>query len=120
MVGLLHLGVVFGGRRVVKALELVVFGYRAGAGRVAFWEESEVAVEGRVGVVGAASGVAGGGGGGGGGGGEEEGADHGDARREVEREELAFVEELIGGAESGGGFAGRDGDGELEVGGGGR
>ena len=34
----------------------------------------------------------------------------------MKREELAFVEELIGGAEGGGGFARRYGDCELEVG----
>lgn len=110
---------------VVKTLELVVLCHRTGARGVAVGEEGEVGDEGGLGVRGAAGGVAGaaiggggvGGGGGGGGGGEEEGTDHGDAGGEVERQELAFVEELIGGTEGGGGFARRNGDGELEVGG---
>ncbi|KAL2530477.1 Uncharacterized protein Fot_23078 [Forsythia ovata] len=65
------------------------------------------------------SGGGGVGGGGGGGGSEEESADHGETRREVEGEELAFVEEFVGEAESGGGLAGGEGDGEFEVRGGG-
>ncbi|KAF7837267.1 putative membrane-associated kinase regulator 1 [Senna tora] len=106
------------GRGVVKTLELVVLGDGAGSRRVTVGEEGEVGDEGGVGVGGAAGGVSwsgGGGGGGGAGGGEEEGSNHGDAGREVERQELALVEELIGGAEGGGGFARGNGDGELEV-----
>ena len=84
------------------AVDEVVFvvGDGAGAGGLAVVGE------------GGGGGGAGGGvtcGGGGGGGGrrrEEEGADHGDARGEVEWEELPFVEELIGGAQNSGGFAG--------------
>lgn len=74
-------------RRVVKTLELVVLGDGAGARGVAVGEESEVGDEGGVGVGGAAGGVASGGGGrgGGGGGGKKEGANHGDARGEMER-----------------------------------
>lgn len=98
------------GDAVIEALELVFLGYGAGARRVAVGEKREVAGEGGVRVVGAAAGgvACGGGGGGGAGGGEEERADHGDALGEVEREELTLVEEFIGGAESGGGFARRD------------
>lgn len=44
-----------------------------------------------------------------------EGADHGEAGGEVEGEELAFVEELVGGAEGVGGFARRERDCELEI-----
>lgn len=104
-----------GGGGGAEAFEVVVLGGRAWSGRVAGvgGEKDEIAGEGRVGVVGAAGGVAGIDGGGvggrgGAGGGKEEGSDHGNAGREVEREELAFVEELVGGAENGGGFAGRD------------
>ncbi|KAI6684715.1 hypothetical protein NL676_030628 [Syzygium grande] len=62
-------------------------------------------------LVGGAGGAAGGvlGGGGGrvrGGGGGEEGTDHGEIGRELEGEELALVEELVGGAEGGGGAGG--------------
>lgn len=92
---------------VREAFELVVGG-RARAGGVAI----EMVVEEEVGGggVGRGGGVAGGGGGGvggggGGGRGEEEGADHGEAGGEVEGEELTLVEELVGGAEGGGGFA---------------
>lgn len=102
-----------------------VLGDGAGTGGVTVGvEEEEVGggEGGGVGGGGAAGGVAGGGGGsvrggGGGGGGEEEGADHGDPGREVEGEELALVEELVGGALLGGGAPGGwgEGDGELEV-----
>lgn len=94
--------------------EEVGVGDGGGAGGVA----AGVGGEGGVGIGGVA-GVGASGGGGGGGRGEEESADHGDARGEMEGEELAFVEELIGGADVGGGFAGREGDCEFEVGGGG-
>lgn len=78
-----------------------------------------------MGVIGAAGGVTGGGGGGvrgggGGGGCKKKRSNHGDAGGEVEGEQLAFVEELVGRAEVGGGLARGEGDGELEVGGGGR
>ena len=70
-----------------------------------------------MGVVGAAGGVARGRrvGGGGGAGGSEERADHGEAWGEVERQQLALVEQLVGRAESGGGFARGNGNGEFEV-----
>lgn len=63
------------------------------------------------GGVGGGAGVGGGGVGGGGGGGREECSDHGETRREVEWEELPFVEEFVG---CGGGFARGDGDCEFE------
>ena len=79
-----------------------VIGDGAGAGGLA------VGGGGGGGGGGAGGGVTCGGGGGGGGGRrrEEEGADHGDARGEVEWEELPFVEQLIGRAQNSGGFAG--------------
>lgn len=75
-----------------------------------------------MGVIGAAGGVTGSGGGsiggGGGGGGCKKRSNHGDAGGEVEGEELAFVEQLVGRAEVGGGLARGEGDGEFEVRGG--
>lgn len=105
-----------GGRVIVEAFEVIVEGVVSGgarAGRVAVREEGEVGGEGGVGVVGAtAGGVTGGGGGGGGGGGagggEEERADHGDALGEVQREELALVEQLIRRAQCCGRFSRRN------------
>jgi hypothetical protein len=104
-------------------------GAGGGRGGVGGMEKVEIGGERRggapIGVARSGGGVSGGGGGGGGG--EEKGANHGDARGEVEREELTLVEELVGGAQLRGGRAlGGRGErhGELEVrrggGGGGR
>ncbi|CAH9122226.1 unnamed protein product [Cuscuta epithymum] len=83
--------------------EIGFVGGGGGTGAVARGGEEKVRDgEGGAGVVRAAGGVAGCGGqavvGGGGGGGEEESAEHGAARSEVKGEELALVEELVGGA----------------------
>lgn len=63
-----------------------------------------VGIRGGMGVTGGGGGGVGGGGLGGGG--EEEGSYHGETRREVEGEKLAFVEKFVGRAEGGGGFSG--------------
>lgn len=92
---------------VIETLELVFLCYGARTRRVAVGKKCKVTGEGGVRVVGAAAGrvACGSGSGGGAGRGEEERADHGDALGEMEREELTLVEEFIGGAECGGGFA---------------
>lgn len=97
----------------------IVFGDGAGPARgVARVGEEEVVGGGSGGAAGGVAGGGGGGvGGGGGGRGEEEGADHGEAGGKVEGEELALVEEFVGGDETGGGFAGGKRDGEFELGG---
>lgn len=51
------------------------------------------------------------------GGGENERSDHGEARGEMERKQLTFVEELIGRTERGGGLTRGNRDGEFEIGG---
>ncbi|KAA8527578.1 hypothetical protein F0562_034707 [Nyssa sinensis] len=89
------------GFEVRLVVELVFFGDGAWSRGVAIGEQDVVASEGRVGVAGGGGGVGRGGGAGG-------GKDHGDTRGEMERQELALVEELIGWAEIGGGFARRE------------
>lgn len=59
-----------------------------------------------------------GGGGGSGGGREKKCANHGNTRGKMKRKKLTFVKEVVGGAEiGGGGFPGRKGNGEFEIGG---
>lgn len=103
--------------------ELVVLSDGARSGGIAIGEKHDVAVERGVRLSGASGGIARRGGAVSvgrrrrTGGGENERPDHGEARGEMERKQLTFVEELISGTERGGGLTRRNGDGEFEIGG---